>query len=160
MLRLDYIQFNFYILTLYFITMIDIVFAAQGTFDATQVYEMDDVIRVAISIIILFSWVLAVFFIIWGWVMLILSGWKEDKVKPAVNSIKYAVVWLIVIILSVFLTPKLWNMLGLNVSKYVSPDIIFTTIKDLSNKFFWTKDTIEFDSWSSSDTLPSDFSDL
>lgn len=139
--------------------MVDIVFAAQG-FDTTSVYEFDDIIRVAISLIILFSWIVAIFFIIWWWVMLILSGGKEDKVKPAVNSIKYAVIWLIVIILSVFLTPKFWDMLGLNVSKYVSPDVIFSTIKDLSNKFFWTKNDINIDTQSSDTSLPADFSDL
>ena len=139
--------------------MVDIVFAAQW-FDTTAVYEFDDIIRVAISLIILFSWIVAIFFIIWWWVMLILSGGKEDKVKPAVNSIKYAVIWLIVIILSVFLTPKFWDMLGLNVSKYVSPDVIFSTIKDLSNKFFWTKNDVNIDSTPTDSALPADFSDL
>ena len=139
--------------------MVDIVFAA-GWFDTTAVYQFDDIIRVAISLIILFSWIVAIFFIIWGWVMLILSGGKEDKVKPAVNSIKYAVIWLIVIILSVFLTPKFWDMLGLNVSKYISPDVIFSTIKDLSNKFFWTKNDVNLDTQPTDTSLPADFSDL
>jgi len=46
--------------------MVDIVFAS-GWFDTTAVYQFDDIIRVAISLIILFSWIVAVFFIIWGW---------------------------------------------------------------------------------------------
>lgn len=93
--------------------------------------------------------------------MLILSGGKDEKVKPAINSIRYAVVGLIVIILSIFVAPKVGDLLGLNVSQYVSPKVIFTTIQDLSGKFFGTKDSIDISPGSSGNTtLPSDFSNL
>jgi hypothetical protein len=94
--------------------------------------------------------------------MLILSGGKEDKVKPATNSIRYSVVGLIVIIISLFIAPKVGDLLGLNVSKYISPQVVFSTIKDLSNKLFGNKDDINFDSNSTGDSnsLPSDFSNL
>ncbi|MDD2486994.1 MAG: hypothetical protein PHS92_01330 [Candidatus Gracilibacteria bacterium] len=141
---------------------IDTAFAQSSGISASNVYELDDIIRVAIALIILFSGMLAVFFIIWGGVMLILSGGKEDKVKPATNSIRYSVIGLIVIILSVFVTPKLGDMLGLNVSKYVSPNVIFSTIQDLSVKFFGSKNDINL-SPSGTDAnggLPSDFSNL
>jgi hypothetical protein len=78
--------------------------------------------------------------------MLILSGGKDEKVKPAVNSIRFAVIGVIVIILSLFLVPKLGDMLGMNVSKYVDPKQIFTTIQNLSSKFFGTSDSIELGS--------------
>lgn len=127
---------------------------------ATKIYALDDIVRVAIALVVMFSWMLAVFFFIWGWVMLILSWWKEEKTKPAINSIRYSIVWLIVIILAIFISPKIWDMLWLNVSKYVSPNAIFLTIKDLSNKFFWSKDEINIDSNWWSDELPADFSNL
>ena len=63
--------------------------------------------------------------------------------KPAINSIRYAVVGLIVIILSIFVAPKIGDLLGLNVSTYVSPKVIFATIQDLSGKFFGTKGDID-----------------
>jgi hypothetical protein len=75
--------------------------------------------------------------------MLILSGGKDEKVKPAVNSIRFAVIGVIVIILSLFLVPKLGDMIGMNVSKYVDPKQIFATIQNLSSKFFGTNDSIE-----------------
>ncbi|EKE27238.1 MAG: hypothetical protein ACD_3C00237G0006 [uncultured bacterium (gcode 4)] len=128
--------------------------------DPTKAYAIEDIIRVAIALVVLFSWMLAVFFIIWWWVMLILSGWKEEKTKPAINSIRYSVIWLIVIILSIFLAPKVGDMLWLNVSQYISPNAIFSTIQDLSNKFFWSKDTINIDVDTGQDELPADFSDL
>ncbi|NCP77237.1 hypothetical protein GW830_03855 [bacterium] len=94
--------------------------------------------------------------------MLILSGGKDEKVKPAINSIRYAVIGLIVIILSIFVAPKVGDLLGLNVSKYVSPKVIFTTIQDLSGKLLGNKDTIDISSGSSggNNTLPADFSEL
>lgn len=125
-----------------------------------KAYELEDIIRVAIALVVLFSWMLAVFFFIWWWVMLILSGWKEEKTKPAINSIRYSIIWLIIIILAIFISPKVWDMLWLNVSKYVSPNAIFLTIKDLSTKFFWSKDEINIDSWTWKDELPTDFSNL
>lgn len=129
-------------------------------FDWTKIYALEDIVRVAIALVVLFSWMLAVFFFIWGWVMLILSWWKEDKTKPAINSIRYSIVWLIVIILAIFISPKIGDMLWLNVSKYVSPDAIFLTIKDLSNKFFGSKDDIQIDWSSSGDQIDADFSNL
>lgn len=93
--------------------------------------------------------------------MLILSGGKDEKVKPAINSIRYAVVGLIIIILSIFVAPKIGDLLGLNVSTYVSPPVIFSTIQDLSKKFFGSKDSIDLSPGSSGGgTLPSDFSNL
>ena len=83
---------------------IEIVNAASSWIDWTKIYALDDIVRVWIALVVLFSWMLAVFFFIWGWVMLILSGWKEDKTKPAINSIRYSIVWLIVIILAIFIS--------------------------------------------------------
>lgn len=140
--------------------LIEIAQAASTWIDITKTYEMDDIIRVSIALIVLFSWMLAVFFTIWGWVMLILSWWKEEKTKPAINSIRYSVLGLIIIILSIFVCPKVWDLLWLNVSKYISPNVIFATIKDLSNKFFGSKDDISIDNNSWTDSLPADFSDL
>ena len=47
------------------------------------------------------------------------------------------------IIIALFVAPKVGDMLGLNVSKYVDPKEIFTTIQSLSGKFFGTSDAID-----------------
>jgi hypothetical protein len=39
--------------------------------------------------------------------MLTLSGGKDEKVKPAINSIRYAIVGIIVVIVSIFIAPKI-----------------------------------------------------
>ena len=125
--------------------MFDIAFASGPDF-INQAYDLEDIVRVGIALVVLVSGFMAVLFIIWGGVMLILSGGKDEKVKPAVNSIRFAVIGVIVIILSLFLVPKLGDMLGMNVSKYVDPKQIFATIQNLSSKFFGTSDSIELGS--------------
>ncbi len=141
--------------------MIDLAFATtSNAIDFKQSYDISDIIRVGVALVVLFSWLVSVIFIIWGWVMLILSWWKEEKVKPAMNSIRYAIIWLIIIIISIFLLPKVWDMLKLGVSKYISPDAIFSTIQKLSTQFFWSNEDIILDTWNTSNSLPADFSDL
>jgi len=116
---------------------------AAGPDLINSAYELSDVVRIAIALVVLVSWFMAVLFIIWWGVMLILSGGKDEKVKPAVNSIRFAVLGIIVIIIALFVTPKIGDMLGLNVSKYVDPKEIFSTIQSLSGKFFGTTSWIE-----------------
>lgn len=122
--------------------MIDIAFAA-GPDVLNSNYELSDIVRVGIALVVLVSGFLAVLFIIWGGVMLILSGGKDEKVKTAVNSIRFAVLGIIVITISLFLLPKIGDMLWLNVSQYVDPQEIFQTIQNLSAKFFGSGDSIE-----------------
>lgn len=141
--------------------LIETASAAGAIFDSQNVYEIDDIIRVSIALVVLVSGIMSVLFIIWGGVMLILSGGKDEKVKPAINSIRYAVLGIILIVISIFAAPKLGDLLGLNVSKYVSPKAIFSTIQDLSGKLFGQKDSFDIGSSSyGNDSLPSDFSDL
>ncbi len=125
--------------------MIDIAFAS-GPDLVNGSYNLDDIIRVAIALVVLVSGMLAVLFIIWGGVMLILSGGKDEKVKPAVNSIRFAVLGVIVIIIALFVTPKLGDILGLNVGRYVDPKEIFKTIQSISAKFFGGGDSIDLGS--------------
>lgn len=122
-----------------------------------------DFLLFTIAIIVLFAWIFSILYILWGGVLLILSGWKDDKIKPAINSIRYALIWLWVIVLSIFIFPKIAWLLGLDVTKYSSPDKIFREIKVLWDKIFWTKSSWNIDvEWNIKDvnSLPSDFSDL
>lgn len=69
--------------------------------------------------------------------MLILSGGKDEKVKPAINSIRYAVIGLIVIVISLFVAPKIVEFMGLeNMKQYLGPNVIFRQIRDIANGIF------------------------
>lgn len=92
--------------------------------------------------------------------MLILSGGKDEKVKPAINSIRYAVLGIVIIIISIFVAPKVGQLLGLEVNSYLSPEKIFTTIKSLANRIFGGTDAVDFSSSSSPTTDQINFTDL
>jgi hypothetical protein len=114
---------------------------------------------------VLVSGFLAVLFIIWGGLMLILSGGKDEKVKPAINSIRYAVVGIIVVVLSLFVVPRFGDLLGLDISSYLSPKTIFSTIQDLSARIFGGSNSsnsleIQGGNIRSTDQIPANFSDL
>ena len=124
----------------------------------SDAYGAQDIIRVGVSLVVLVAGLCAVLFIIWGGVMLILSGGKDEKVKPAINSIRYAVIGIIVIVIAIFIAPKVGELLGLEVNSYLSPEKIFSTIKDLANKIFGGSDVSSFSPSSNSTEL--DFTDL
>jgi hypothetical protein len=88
--------------------------------------------------------------------MLILSGGKDEKVKPAINSIRYAVIGIIVIVVAIFVAPKISEMLGLGQHDYLSPKSVFDTIKMLMNRIFGTT-TSSYDTGSTDLTNFSDF---
>lgn len=133
--------------------------AAGAMIDPAGNYTAADIIRVWVSIVVLVAWLCSILFIIWGGLMLILSGGKDEKVKPAINSIRYAVIGIIVIVIAIFVAPKVSELLGFWTHQYLSPQNIFNTIKVLMNQIFgWSNDTY-FDG-SSNNTLPEGFSDL
>ena len=131
--------------------------------DIQHAYSLEDVIRVWIALVILLSGFLAVFYVLWWGVSLILSWGKEEKIKPAINSIRFAVLWLLLIIVSIFVLPKIWDLLWLWISRYVSPNVIFKEIKQISNKIFdWSNSDSSASSTTtdSSTDVPSNFWDL
>lgn len=65
---------------------------------------------------------------------MILSGGKEDKMKTAVNMMRYAVIGLFLIILLLFLVPKIGDIIGIPLSDYISPRSIFETIQSISSR--------------------------
>jgi Type IV secretion system pilin len=120
------------------ISFIPAVQAAGSIIDTGSTYDARDIIRVGVSLVVLVAGLCAILFIIWGWLMLILSGGKDEKVKPAINSIRYAVIGIIVIVIAIFVAPKVSEMLGLGNHDYLSPKSIFDMIKILMARIFGT----------------------
>lgn len=122
--------------------------------------EFWDFVLLAISIFVLFAWIFSILFILWWGLLLILSGGKDEKIKPAINTIRYAVIGIIVTVFTIFIFPVLGRLLWLDVEKYAEPKRVFEKIEDIWNKLFWKSSTYETDSINNIDQLPSDFSDL
>jgi len=126
--------------------------------------EFGDFVLLVISIFVLAAWILSIVFVLYWWLLLILSWWKEDKIKPAINTIRYAIFWLIITVASIFLFPILWKLLWIDVEKYAKPTRILEKIEQIWNNIFGWSSSL----WSSSiDTnadsnwnIPADFSDL
>ena len=120
-------------------------------------------ILLAISLFVLAAGILSILFILWWGLLLILSGGKDDKIKPAINTIRYAIIWVIVTVLTIFLFPILGRLLGLDVEKYAQPKRIFEKIEEIWNSVFgWgsSSSSSSWWSWDFSDDFPDDFSDL
>ena len=104
--------------------------------DPSGNYGASDIIRVGVSLVVLVAGLCSILFIIWGGLMLILSGGKDEKVKPAINSIRYAVIGIFVIVIAIFVAPKASEMLGFGAHEYLSPQSIFDTIRVLMARIF------------------------
>jgi len=120
-----------------------------------------DFILLAISLFVLFAGILSIVFILWWGLLLILSGGKDDKIKPAINTIRYAIIGVIITVLSIFLFPILGRLLGLDVNKYAKPERIFEKIEEIWNNIFgWDDIQVNSNKFESVDDLWPDFSDL
>ena len=104
----------------------------------SQNMEFGDFVLLIISIFVLVSGILSILFILYGGLLLILSGWKEDKIKPAINTIRYAVLGLIITVATIFVFPIFWRLLGIDVDKYAKPSRILEKIEELWNNIFHT----------------------
>ena len=97
-----------------------------------------DIVLLVISIFVLVAWVASILFILWWGLLMILSWWKEDKITPALNTIRYAIFLVIVTVATIFLFPILGRILGIDVDKYAKPSRIFEKIDEIWNKIFWS----------------------
>ncbi len=121
-----------------------------------------ELILLIISLFVLAAGLLSILFILWWGLLLILSGGKDDKIKPAINTIRYAVIGVVVTVLTIFLFPVFGRLLWLDVEQYAKPQRIFEKIEEIWDKVFGASSSTSSDSWGaeSLDDFPADFSDL
>lgn len=74
---------------------------APGVLPIIEGYDPVDLIKEAIAWAIIFAGVLCIVFIFIGGISFILSGGQDEKIKAAVGTIRYAIIGLIIVILSV-----------------------------------------------------------
>jgi len=94
-----------------------------------------DFILTIMSIFILVSGILSIIFILWWGLLLILSWGKDDKIKPAINTIRYAIIWVVVTVLSIFIFPILWWLLGIDTDSYASLELLLKNLQTYENVF-------------------------
>ncbi len=99
--------------------MLDLIptaFAANGTLAYTDLTQLDlfDVIYLFAALAILGAGALSIVFIFFGGFSFILSGGDEGKVKQAIHTIRYAIIGLIIALLSLVFVPMLGRLFGVN----------------------------------------------
>lgn len=132
-----------------------------SVFDASM--DFWEFVLLAIALFVLAAWLFSILFILWGGLLLILSGGKDDKIKPAINTIRYAVIGVVITVLTIFVFPIFWRLLGLDVEKYAKPQRIFEKIEDIGNTVFWNTSSTRYNAPQNTESLddfPADFSDL
>lgn len=98
---------------------------------SAQNYDFVDIINKGIAYAIIIAGFLSVVFIFIGGISFILSGGAEDKIKQAVSTIRYAIIGLIITILSVVIVGTVGKIMGLDIIKYINLQEIYGTVSNL-----------------------------
>lgn len=103
----------------------------QGSIlDVAQRYDALEIVNRTIAYGIIVAGFLSVVFIFFGGISFILSGGDEGKIKQAVSTIRYAIVGLVVTMLSVVIVIMVGNAVGLNVVQYINLGEVFDFISN------------------------------
>lgn len=94
-------------------------------------YSVLELINKGVALAILLAGFLSIVFMLWGGIRFIVSGGKEDKVKTAMQSIRYALIGLVITILSITIINLIGRVFNLQLVNYLSFDGIISTINSL-----------------------------
>ncbi len=104
-----------------------------GPASALAHYSVMDLVQIFVVYAFIIAAGLSALFIFIGGVNFILSGGDDEKIKKAVNTIRYSIVGLIVTILSFTFVTIVGRIFGLDFMSYLSYDKIRTSITTLIN---------------------------
>ncbi len=96
-----------------------------------QNLELMDLVQMFIVYAFIIAAALSAIFIFIGGVSFILSGGEDEKIKRAINTIRYAIIGLIITILSFTVVTIIGRMFGLNFLDYLSYGQIRDSIERL-----------------------------
>ena len=105
---------------------------SSSIIENAQKYEIVEIINKGLAYAIIIAGLLSVVFIFIGGISFILSGGEEGKIKQAVSTIRYAIIGLIVTILSVVIVGTIGRALGLDIIRYINFGDIVQNIQGLS----------------------------
>ncbi|MEI7511191.1 MAG: hypothetical protein WCJ84_03480 [Candidatus Peregrinibacteria bacterium] len=97
-------------------------------------FNIVDLINLAIALAIIVAIVLSVYYLFVGGISFILSGGQEDKIKEAVNTIRYAIIGLVMTVLAVVFLYILGNIFGVNVAEKINPDRMLEMAQTVYNR--------------------------
>ena len=97
-------------------------------------YTLQQIIEIFVVYAFIAAFAMAFFFIFYGGLSFILSGGNDEKIKQAVNSIRYSIIGLVVVILSFSFVAIIGRLFGLDLISYLSLNKIRESIKILIPK--------------------------
>lgn len=97
----------------------------------TQNVNLAELINKGIAYAIIVAGFLSVVFIFIGGISFILSGGQEEKIKQAVSTIRYAIIGLVVTVLSVIIVNTIGKIIGISTTDYISFSYIVQLIQDI-----------------------------
>lgn len=105
-------------------------FGGAASFGNTLDIGITDLVQMGVVYAFIIAGALAAIFIFIGGISFILSGGNEEKIKGAINTIRYSIVGLIITILSFTFVAIVGRIFGLNLMDYLS----YQHIKDSINQ--------------------------
>ena len=93
-----------------------------------------DFITTLLAYGILIAVILSVFFIFYGGIAFILSGGKDDKIKSAVNIIRYSIIGLMITFLSIGIISIVGRIFNIDLVKYIRFERIMQTVSDITSR--------------------------
>lgn len=93
--------------------------------------SLTEIIQKFVVIAFIIAGLLSAIFIFVGGISFILSGGNDEKIKKAVNTIRYSIVGLIVTIFSFTFVTIIGRFFGLNFLDYISWDMIKESIQQV-----------------------------
>lgn len=119
-------------------SLIPTAFADGVTYTDLSQLNLIDVIYLFAALAILGAGALSIVFIFFGGFSFILSGGDETKVKQAIHTIRYAIIGLVISLLSLVFVPLVGRLFGVNFS--------FFDFETLSNRINLLFDQFQDDS--------------
>ena len=106
----------------------------DGGFMVTHQFNIVDLLNLGVAIAIVLAGGLSVFYIFVGGISFILSGGQEDKIRQAIHTIRYAIIGLIVTILSVTIIKIVGFIFGFDLLSVISWDRITFLMSQLIDR--------------------------
>lgn len=106
----------------------------NGSLMVTQQFNLVDLINLGVAVAIILAGGLSVFYIFVGGISFILSGGQEDKIRQAISTIRYAIIGLIVTILSVTIIKIVGFIFGFDLLSVISWDRITVLMSQLVDR--------------------------
>jgi len=106
---------------------------SKSIVEAAQNYELLEIINRGLAYALIIAGFLSVVFIFFGGISFILSGGKEENIKSAVSTIRYAIIGLIVTILATVIVGTVGKAMGLDIIRYINFSDIIDTITSITS---------------------------